>query len=303
MSVLRLVLFLSLVLAAVGLLSALVVQAELLLPGLQVFLANGQPDPAAFYDISAVHALVSYTALPVILLGGGGLALIARNYGEGVRLGLIFSLLSLIVSIAAMLALIAAVSLVTRDGVPIWMTRSFAFGSLAAVAASAAIALTACASDPVSRRASASWVVFALGFLVIAFGLLLMQTLTGRNEILQDTQFATGQRHALGGVLVCLAMGLCSAMVRRAGKKLSSLVSTILAGLFTLAWSSNVLSLVRLGYHGMPRSYVDFPEAFAEDMMRASLSAFVSVAILALVLARFALARRARPEEGPASVF
>lgn len=302
MSVVRLVLFFSVVLAAVGLLSAVVLQAELALPGLQVFLTGVSPDPGAFYDISAVHALVSYTALPVILLGGGGLALMSRNYEEGARLRLVFSVLALVVSMAAMLALIGAVSLVTDEGVPIWMTRGFANGALAAAAISAGIALAACASDPISRRASAAWAVFGLGFLVLTTALQTLAGATGGAQM-HDTQFETGLRHAIGGALVCLAFGLISAILRRSGKRLSSLGSTIVAGLFTLAWSSNVLSLVRLGYLGMPRSYMDYPEVFAPDMMRASLSALVSVAILAAALARFALARRETDGPGPASVF
>lgn len=284
----------------VTLVAGLVMQAELVWPGIQVYFLDGEPAPSLHREFWSVHATIAISAVPVTALGTIGCLHLSsfRKRGSPISVG----------------ENIAAGALILLGGVfvaaALFQGGRFAMApagltplGLAAVAISVVAASLACFRDQPSRRASAPWLVFALFLAVMAGAMRQMRSSAGIDTVLSDTYFTVAIWHAAGGALVLLALGLLSAVARRAGKHLLGWLSAILAGVTTLAWAGMVISQAQLGLVGMPRLYADYPELFSPLQARAGLCAVLAVLLGLIAVVRLAVARPRPRDEGPAAVF
>lgn len=298
MMMMRATLAVALVWAFVMLVAGLVMQAELFVPGLQVYLSGGEPAPELHWEFWAIHGVVAVSALPVTALGAVGCLHLASfrapnspiAIGERVAAGALLLLGAIFVASALILR---------QRG----YSMDLSLLGILAVAVSVIAASLACFRDQPSRRAAAPWLVFALFLAAMAGFMRLALDNAGIDHVLHDTQYTVAAWHAGGGALALLMLGLLSAVARRAGKDMLGWLSVVIAGLVTLAWAGMVISQAQLGLMGMPRLHADYPEAFSVLQARAGLCAALAVFLVLVALVRLGVARARLPAEGPASAF
>jgi hypothetical protein len=300
MNVMRVALSVSLAWAGIAVLAGLILQVELFMPGVRVFLMDGAPAPYLFAGLSQIHANAVKFALPATLIGAVGCAQLARSHPDGSTLkgGLSFSALALI-----LLGTAVAANNVLQPMRPFgpWASLNWVGASLAGVSIFAG--LIACIRTAQARRTSLPWLVFAIAPLcLLAVGVQIFRQDETR-YMLHDSYLHIALWHAGGGAACLLTLGLLSVVARAEGKRVDARVSIILAGLIALVWAVMVLQQARAGLEGLPRGYVDYPESFSALQARASLAAFLACGLFLLAVLRLAVAPR-RPELDPdASVF
>ena len=302
MNVMRVALSVSLAWAAIALLAGLILQVELFMPGVRVFLMEGAPAPYLFDGLSQIHANAVRFALPATLIGAVGCAQLARAHPDGSTLkgGLNFSALALI-----LLGTAVAANNVLQPMRPFgpWASLTWVGASLAGVSVFAGF--IACIRTAQARRTSLPWLAFAIAPLcLLAVGVQIFREDQGNSMlVLYDSYLQVALWHAGGGAACLLTLGLLGVVARAEGKRVDARVSIILAGLIALIWAVMVLQQARAGLEGLPRGYVDYPESFSALQARASVAAFLACGLVLLAVLRLAVAPR-RPELDPyASVF
>ena len=296
----RATLAIALVWLFVALAAGLVMQAELIAPGLQIYLYNGQSAPELHNEFWGVHGAIAISAFPVTALGAVGCLHLAsfREPSSPIGMGETAAAGALIL----LGGLFVASAIFQRDSLGFVPVRLSTLG-LAGVGVSVIAASLACSRDQPSRRAAAPWLVFALVLATIAAYLRMVLNTVGTDYILHDTHYTVAAWHAGGGALALLMMGLWSAVARRAGKHMLGWLSAVLAGTIALAWTGVVIGQAQLGLMGMPRLYSDYADVFSALQARSGICAGLAVALWALALVRLGLARKTLPREGPASAF
>lgn len=127
------------------------------------------------------------------------------------------------------------------------------------------------------QGAAAQWAIwFGFALLPLLIGALINVNL--RNTVpvdsyLSDTYYVTAGRHAFGLALLLVTLGAFSAVERAKSKRLSLIVTLIFAFLITASGIAMVLFQAGLGLNGLPRKYIDYPEAFAQGHFFAGLGA------------------------------
>lgn len=296
MNITRIALSVSAAWVALAVLSGLMLQAELIAPGVRVFLMDGLPAPYLYTGMIRVHTNAVLLALPATLLGGVGCAQLARRHMPGEPLGAALDVCGLSM---VLLGTGVAATQVLAPIEPLSRSAQLDWISMAMAGISGFVAVLACLRDARSRRASGPWLVFALvlGGLAVWAGLL--QSRGGA----ADTYLQTAFWHGVGGMAALLALGLLTVVARAHHKRLDARISAILAGLIALLWSIMVIQQVRLGLLGVPRGYLDYPGEFSLFQARASLAVFLAAGFGLLAVLRLAVAPRQPEVEPIASVF
>ena len=300
MNVMRVALSVSVAWAAIAVLAGLVLQVELFLPGVRVFLMDGTPAPYLFAGLAQIHSNAVMFALPATLVGAVGCAQLAREHTDGSTLqgGLSFSALTLI-----LLGTVLAANNVLQPMRPFgpWASLSWVGASLAGVSIFAGF--LACIRTAQARRTSLPWLSFAIAPLcLLAVGVQIYRQ-DAADALLHDTYLHVALWHAGGGAACLLTLGLLSVVARAEGKRVDVRISAILAGLIALVWAIMVIQQARAGLEGLPRGYPDYPEGFSALQARASLAAFLACGLCLLAVLRLAVAPRWPELDPDASVF
>jgi len=95
---------------------------------------------------------------------------------------------------------------------------------------------------------------------------------------------STANWHAFGVVGLSIALGGISAWQKMKGKSVPLKITIPIAILVSLSTIIFIIAQARLGVYGMPRRYVDYPEAFAQLQFVVSLSAIICVSLAGLYL-------------------
>lgn len=271
---------------AVGLGAALLLQAELWSPGLMM---PPEPAAAAYAFGRQAHMGSLQFGVPLALVASLGAA--AFSSARDVRSAALFGWGVLVMSIA-LVGLDAAM--------PFERSLRDAAAALVIAAAGAGVALTIYAD----RTARFSRLVFAaLGALLVVAGIGLSRLIDqDGHAALDSTYLAVAAQHAYGTALVMWAFAVTTAWAARKGQAPETWVSAILAvGLFGSA-AQMVRWTMGLGLAGMPRGYMDYPEAYAAVQRQTGLWATVFVVFVLLGIWRtWRLSRQAPPN--PAEVF
>lgn len=131
------------------------------------------------------------------------------------------------------------------------------------------------------------WIIWGVaGVLPLLIGLVinLMLFSAGADAYLHDTVYATANRHAYGLVALCFALGGISAWQTGKGKSVPLKVTIPIVILISVSALVFILLQASLGLSGMPRRYVDYPEAFALSQFYASLAAIICLGLAGLYL-------------------
>ena len=128
------------------------------------------------------------------------------------------------------------------------------------------------------------WGAAAVLPLLIGLVLQLMLSTAVAGSFLHDSVYATANWHAFGVVGLSIALGGISAWQKMKGKSVPLKITIPIAILVSLSTIIFIIAQARLGVYGMPRRYVDYPEAFAQLQFVVSLSAIICVSLAGLYL-------------------
>jgi heme/copper-type cytochrome/quinol oxidase subunit 1 len=112
----------------------------------------------------------------------------------------------------------------------------------------------------------------------------LMLSTLDANAYLHDTVYTTANRHAYGIVGLCVALGGISVWQTGKGKSVPLKFAIPIAVSLSISAFVFIIFQASLGLNGMPRRYVDYPEAFALLQFYASLSAITCLSLAGLYL-------------------
>jgi len=127
------------------------------------------------------------------------------------------------------------------------------------------------------KAALGQWAIWlGLGAVPLLFGLLInlmLSNVQSHDSYLTDTTFLTANRHAYGTAVLLVALGGLSALQKVKFKSLSLKFSFGFASSITFSGVAFVFLQVRLGLHGLPRRYIDYPIEFAPLQFYSSVAA------------------------------
>ncbi len=278
----------------IGLGAGLLMQIELLAPGLSGLLGSDSPDATSTYKLlSTVHMKVLAMVFPTCLVGGLGLSLMAeQNRMPEARLALQgFAYLMLIVGSAiALVGDETALRLIPRLLISITLF-STSIGLILLI---------------FHTRRSVSAGLYLAAIILPASAYFLLKRISSNANlslVVQDTYYSVAMSHCLATVIILAIFVLLAVWTKSRDGQLSLWVTMphILAILFASA--VYIGNQVSLGVNGMPKRYVDYPDVFSEIQIRVSIAGFVLVALIIVGFARFAFAVWRRDRSTPADEF
>lgn len=272
-----------------GLAPALLAQAELAEPGIQVVPDND----LGLYNVAVnIHAAALALALPLAALGLC-LALVAeRRRISTLRY----------VAIAALLAApVAAIAMVAASATLNWeIYRIFrdqeAELAIALLAGVTTLALSVSpVRTPVIILAGCSGVALALG----GYNEVIL-TYSGVDNALHDTYFMIASDHAFGLSIVLGALAAVAGWVADANGRVLVMLCAI-AGAVLLVTGYRMIAIAQqLGLLGMPRLYADYSTAFADGHMQLAIWSFAFTAVLVATLVGLVIVRLRQPARNAA---
>lgn len=295
----RAALFFAGIWAFIALAAGVVMQVELLQPGIQIYREGDVAAPQLHVEFWEIHRIVGTSAWPITALGIVSCFALARQLRASTFYRLTYQTAGVVLLV--MTVFYGWVAWRYAQGQPLFELGVSPVPELV-VSAICVLAVFASVRGRASRRAFAPWLVFALALTLLS----LAGHLYGRqfsDQMLHDTYWSVAVWHGVGGAGALLFLGLLSAVAADLGKPAAGWVSIVLAGAITLSWTAMVLFQARLGLEGMPRGYADYPAAFMEMQVRTSVFAGLALVLFAVAVLRLVLLRRAGPAETPASVF
>jgi hypothetical protein len=275
---------------ALGLLPGIVAQLEILAPGLQVFLQ----DESIYNTMTTLHAAALSQALP--------LAAIAFSLSVATE-----ALPSPLLHLIARLVLIAGP---VAFGVMAWagltrawdvydvMHRNLSAYAFFLVFANIRMAIT----QRGTRVALIALTVLSL--LALAMGTFISATSNiSRDSVLHDTYALVAADHALGvSVLLGMIAGVTAYIMQV--RAIRTLAASLIGGAaIVLTGYFGISVTFRAGLMGMPRGYVDYPQAFADVLQSASVW-MLALAVAAIIAFGWILSNlRHGPPPGPEAEF
>lgn len=271
-----------------GLAPALFAQAELAEPGLQVV----APDEAASYnDAVSLHGLAFAGMLPLCCIA---LALAVIAEAKPSRIWQMASVAALLA--APVFTLGMAMNAFGEFATPFLAPPAF-YGAVDGVLLPQAIAgliVLVCVAVLVPRVRRAV-VVLAIGSamaVVLAVNHSLVLLRAASDGVLHDTYFVMAADHMAGvAVMLNILGGLAAWSIRWEGASRFWFGITAGAAVLFVACAVDAVA-TQLGLMGMPRRYMDYPEAFAGLQMALALLSFALVAVLIAVVVWLAIIMR-----------
>lgn len=254
-----------------GLLPGLYAQWELAQPGLQVI----PLDDPGLYNLSAtLHGAAFALALPLAAIA---LALALVSEARGLRVVHVVAIVALIASPFAFGAMTASALMMAWD-VSESLRQMMPLAAIVLLAANITLAISVKAvGTPVGILVGLSMLPLAGG----SYIQLILQS-AGIDNVLHDTHALVAADHAYGvSILLGALAGIVAWFVR--AKRLEKTMFSVVAGLAIIASGFGfVRASYALGLMGMPRRYVDYPEAFADGHWAVAMCALaLSVALVA----------------------
>jgi hypothetical protein len=278
-----------------GVVPAVVAQAELAAPGLQVF----SSDIAGYKKAAVFHGLVFSVALPLAAIGLC-LSVAGESYSRrAFRLGAVLALL--VGAVVVVAAAVFAWGMNPLDGYgapPVYSSNSLAMVALPL----AALLLASFASLGLTPRFRLPVILFGAPSLfarLTGLGLSAIMR-TEDTGILFDTYYALAADHALGVSIILSALGGLACWAAGAERRLRWWLCLLAGGMLLFTGLAAVMITAQLGLAGMPRGYVDYAPAFAEPHGALAIWWAVFGAVMLVVigwLSALAITARAEPDQ------
>lgn len=237
--------------------SALVLGAELMQPGMDVF-----PVTQLFWfnRVASFHGVVAGLSLPLSLVLGAGFAML----GERDRRRRIFLAAGATALAFSLLLPIVEVMSWNRGGLP----PSASISGRTAFA-SGLLVLFVVGANAIAARSSRLnvWLYAGLGALAglaaLASAGLFARSFQNTGP-LQGTYFETGQAHLVGTGTVLFGFAILTRWMEPYGRHPSAAVTLVHGLILAGSGAATAMAQVQLGLAGMPTGYADFPDAFAD---------------------------------------
>lgn len=276
----------------VGIIPALVAQAEIAAPGLQVV---PQDDPGLYNFLTLVHGAA--WSLPLAL---AAIALCLLQASESARLPML--------RIVGLLALLAcpvafAVAILAGIGRNWALYQSLRDGMSTAAGVLLVATLTLAVVQQNARLAVIG--LSALSLLAIGYGLLATLILNnpGTDNYLRDTHATLAIDHAFGVSIILSALAGVSGWIAKS-RGIRTVLASLISGVAIAATSYVALGATfATGLMGMPRAYADYPSQFAAPLGLVSLWSFALAAAVTAGFVWLLSNLRHKPAPGPEEAF